>query len=65
MKKTYVSPSIATYIMNVEGMMRALSMDNGHGDVQTNIKDDDRDDFTAGGKKNNFNAWSTWDDDDE
>lgn len=66
MKKKYVMPSIETLDVAVEGVMTAVSsISNIEGEVQTPIKTNGDDDFEAGGKKNNFNAWSTWDDDDE
>lgn len=64
MKKKYVMPSIVTYDVNVEGVMTAVSISNINGEVQTPIKDNGDDGFEAGGKQN-FNPWTTWDDDDE
>ena len=57
-------PSIVNYDVKVEGLMQADSMQNTQGEVQTPIKKNDDEDFEAGAK-HNFNAWTTWDDDDD
>lgn len=65
MKKKYVNPSVVVYDVNIEGLMNPVSsIVNSNGEIQNGVKDDNRDDFEAGGKQN-FNPWTTWDDDDE
>lgn len=68
MKKKYVMPSIVNYDVKVEGVMAATSIANNGNeeeDIQHNVEENNNSGFWAGGKKHNFNAWTTWDDDDQ
>lgn len=60
MKKVYVKPSMKSVTLFMDPLMQATSIENASGDVQTGIKEDDRDDFEAGSKKNN-SSWNLWD----
>lgn len=68
MKKKYVNPSVVVYDVNVEGVMGGTSIWNdgtNKGESQLDTPDNNENGFWAGGKNNNFNAWNSWDDDDE
>ena len=60
MKKVYVKPSMKSVSLFMEPLMNATSIQNDVDDVQTGIKEDDREGFEAGSKKHN-SAWNAWD----
>lgn len=59
MKKVYVKPSMESVTLFMDTLMQATSIENAKDEVQTGIKEDDRDDFEAGSKKNN-GSWNLW-----
>ena len=64
----YENPSIESYNVNVESLLAAQSIANNgttEDDIQHKVDENNQDGFWAGGKKNNFDAWTTWDDDDD
>ena len=60
MKKTYIKPGMLTVAAGVEALMIASSIQNIEGDTQHGIDTNDKDDFEAGGNRND-NSWNLWD----
>jgi len=60
MKKTYIKPCMQTVAAGVDALMIASSIQNIEGDTQHGIETNDKDDFEAGGNRND-NSWNLWD----
>ncbi len=60
MKKTYIQPGMQTVAAGAEALMIATSIQNIEGDTQHGIENNDKDDFEAGGNRND-NSWNLWD----
>ncbi len=61
MKKTYIQPNAQTVVAGMDDLMViASSIQNIEGDTQHGIDTNDKDDFEAGGNKND-NSWDLWD----